>query len=579
MNLVKRIALAVAAPVLAFVIAGACASLLLVATGDDVAAFWETMLTWPEHRQIVNILNGTGILYLSGIAAAIGFRMNLFNIGVEGQYRIGTFVAAVVAGEAWLPGKANTLLAIVLAMVAGALWAGIAGILRVTRGVSEVISTIMLNAIAGLLVGYLIAKVGVTTGVSTSTKEVPKESWVGGITLFGDTPAQLYGLILLAVVVGIAFHVLLNDTRFGFNLRATGRSESAAVAAGVDVKRMVVTSMLLSGAIAGLIGMPVLFGQAHNYGTSFQTGHRLRRHRGRAAGPQQPDRDLPRRADLLVPRRAGERPQHPGRHLAGHRGRDPGHHRARRGHRLRDGPPLPGGHRTVRRRRTSRGAEDRGGTGMSVVVPATGTTPPAAGPAPEPQSRVIRIGAYFLAAFVLVSLCRQITGAEDINSTGALRAALIASVPILLAGLGGLWSERSGVVNIGLEGMMILGTLGAGYFGYNYGMVAGIVGAIAFGAIGGILHAIVTVLFGVDHIVSGVAINIIAAGMAAFLAEDVLHRPPGRRPDPVAAAAVDPHDHDRAAGGLRRARCRTSTGSWSRTSSRCSACWSTGCRC
>ena len=272
MNLVKRIALAVAAPVLAFVIAGVCASLLLVATSNDVAAFWETMLTWPEHRQIVNILNGTGILYLSGIAAAIGFRMNLFNIGVEGQYRIGAFVAAVVAGEAWLPGKANTLLAIVLAAASAAAWAGIAGILRVTRGVSEVISTIMLNAIAGLLVGYLIAKVGVTTGVSTSTKEVPKESWVGGITLFGDTPAQLYGLILLAVVVGIAFHVLLNDTRFGFNLRATGRSESAAVAAGVDVKRMVVISMLLSGAIAGLIGMPVLFGQAHNYGTSFQTG-------------------------------------------------------------------------------------------------------------------------------------------------------------------------------------------------------------------------------------------------------------------------------------------------------------------
>ena len=74
------------------------------------------------------------------------------------------------------------MLAIVVAMVAGALWAGIAGLLRVTRGVSEVISTIMLNAIAGLLVGYLIGKVGVTTGVSTSTKTVPEESWVGGFT-------------------------------------------------------------------------------------------------------------------------------------------------------------------------------------------------------------------------------------------------------------------------------------------------------------------------------------------------------------------------------------------------------------
>lgn len=272
MNLAKRIGLAVAAPVLAFAIAGIFASALLALTDNDVAGFWDTMLTWPENRQLVNILNQTGILYLSGLAAAIGFRMNLFNIGVEGQYRIGTFVAAVVAGEAWLPGKANTILAILLAMLAGALWAGIAGLLRVTRGVSEVISTIMLNAIAGLLVGYLVGKVGVTTGVSTGTKTIPEESWVGGFQIFGDTPTELYGLVLLAIIAGVAFHVMLNNTTFGFNLRATGRSESAAVAAGVDVKRMVVTSMLLSGAVAGLIGMPVLFGQAHNYGTSFQVG-------------------------------------------------------------------------------------------------------------------------------------------------------------------------------------------------------------------------------------------------------------------------------------------------------------------
>jgi simple sugar transport system permease protein len=271
-NVAKRIGLALAAPLLAVIIAAVASSLILVATGDDVAGFWDVLLTWPENRNLVNIMNQTGILYLSGIAAAIGFRMNLFNIGVEGQYRIGAFAAAVVAGEAWLPGKANTILAIFVAMAAGALWAGIAGLLRVTRGVSEVISTIMLNAIAGLLVGYLIGKVGVSTGNSTTTKGVPKESWVDGITIFGDSPTKLYALALLAVVAGIGFQVLLNRTTFGFNLRATGISESAAVAAGVDVKRMVVISMLLSGAVAGLIGMPVLFGQAHNYGTSFQLG-------------------------------------------------------------------------------------------------------------------------------------------------------------------------------------------------------------------------------------------------------------------------------------------------------------------
>jgi len=272
MVLARRIGLGLAAPALALVIAAVFSSLLLLSTGDDVAGFWSTLFTAPKNRNIINILNYGSLLYISGIAAAIGFRMNLFNIGVDGQYRIGFFAAAVVAGEAWLPGKANTLLAIVAAMVAGALWAGIAGLLRVTRGVSEVISTIMLNAISALLVGYLVKKVGISSGVTTGTKTVPKESWVGGISLFSGVPTELFGLAFLAPVIGIAFYVVVNRTTFGFNLRATGTSETAAVAAGVDVRRMVITSMLLSGMVAGLIGMATLFGSTHNYGSSFQSG-------------------------------------------------------------------------------------------------------------------------------------------------------------------------------------------------------------------------------------------------------------------------------------------------------------------
>jgi simple sugar transport system permease protein len=263
--------LGLAAPVLAIVVAAIVVTIVLLATGDDVGGFWDVMLTWPKNRNIVNIVNSASILYLSGVAAAIGFRMNLFNIGVEGQYRLAAFAAAAFAGEAWLPGKLNTVATILVAMIVGAAWAGIAGLLRVTRGVSEVISTIMLNAIAGSLVGYFIGKVGVQSGVSTNTKTVPKSSWVGGISILPDAP-QAYGLALLAVVAGVAFAIILNRTTFGFNLRATGQSETAAVASGVNVKKMVVVSMLMSGAIAGLIGMPVLLGQAHNYGTSFQTG-------------------------------------------------------------------------------------------------------------------------------------------------------------------------------------------------------------------------------------------------------------------------------------------------------------------
>lgn len=151
---------------------------------------------------------------------------------------------------------------------------------------------------------------------------------------------------------------------------------------------------------------------------------------------------------------------------------------------------------------------------MSVV------TDQIAAPAAPRKRRLPRL--WWLAAAVLVMLAistlRVVTGADDIASSGTVRATLIALVPIMLAGLGGLWSERAGVVNIGLEGMMVLGTFGAGYFAYHHGAWAGVVGALVLGMIGGLIHATATVVFGVDHIISGVAINIIAVGAVQYLA-------------------------------------------------------------
>ena len=136
---------------------------------------------------------------------------------------------------------------------------------------------------------------------------------------------------------------------------------------------------------------------------------------------------------------------------------------------------------------------------------------------------LVAIGAIGL----LLSLLQVVTGANDIASSGTLRATLIATVPIGLAGLGGLWSERAGVVNIGLEGMMILGTYGAGYFGFHYGAWAGVLGAIGMGMVGGLIHAVATVVFGVDHIISGVAVNIIALGATQYLASLTFEGLPG----------------------------------------------------
>jgi simple sugar transport system permease protein len=135
-----------------------------------------------------------------------------------------------------------------------------------------------------------------------------------------------------------------------------------------------------------------------------------------------------------------------------------------------------------------------------------------------------------LGSLVVIATVRVLSGAHDIDSSGALAAAIGQAMPLVLVGLGGLWSERSGVVNIGLEGMMILGTWGAAFFGFHYGPWVGILGAIGMGMLGGAIHALATVIFGVDHIVSGVAMNLLGAGAGAYLAVRTFTGLPGGGP-------------------------------------------------
>jgi len=125
---------------------------------------------------------------------------------------------------------------------------------------------------------------------------------------------------------------------------------------------------------------------------------------------------------------------------------------------------------------------------------------------------------YLLGLVILMlSAVRWFTDASDLTSSGTYSAALRLGVPILLAGLGGLYAERTGVVNIGLEGMMILGTWFGAWGGVEFGAWWGVVLGILGGAMGGLVHAVATVSFGVNQIVSGVAVNILAAGVTRFL--------------------------------------------------------------
>lgn len=128
---------------------------------------------------------------------------------------------------------------------------------------------------------------------------------------------------------------------------------------------------------------------------------------------------------------------------------------------------------------------------------------------------------FTLGAFLLLSVVRTIADADDLTSGPTFIATVAAAAPILFAGLGGLYAERVGVVNIGLEGMMVMGTWFAGWAGWHWGPWAALVGGAIGGLLGGLLHALATVTFGIDHIVSGVAINLIAPGVTRFLSAEV----------------------------------------------------------
>ncbi|WP_149185027.1 ABC transporter permease [Streptomyces sp. TRM49041] len=270
----EKVLLGLAGPALALAVAFVLTSIVLLASGRDPIRPYALMMETVEFPDVqVLIINQTGTYYLAALAVAVGFRMNLFNIGVDGQYRLAAMLAAVVGASVELPGPLHILLIVIVAVLVGGFWAGIAGFLKTTRGVSEVVSTIMLNAIATSLIAWMIlpANLGVQLPGSNdlTTGEIAESAWMTGLSVEGG---NIYGFTFVAFALGVVYWFVLNRTRFGFDLRATGASASAAQASGVDAKRMTLTAMLISGGVAGLTSLPLLLGQTHTYSFSFPAG-------------------------------------------------------------------------------------------------------------------------------------------------------------------------------------------------------------------------------------------------------------------------------------------------------------------
>ncbi|HSP74145.1 MAG TPA: ABC transporter permease [Gaiellaceae bacterium] len=254
--------LILAVPVGSLVLSFAVMALVLVATGHAPAHTFSRLLVngFGSSGALSNTFTSATPLAFTGLAAAVAFRMQLFNIGGEGQLyfgAVGGAAAALVLGNTSTP----LLIAgmILAGALCGALWAAIPGLLRAFLKTNEIITSLMLNYVAALIITYLIfdshsywrASAGFEASVFPQGKDLPIHSnwW----TFAGGGAVVPFGFVL-AVILAVLLWVLYTRTRFGFEVKVIGDSWRAARYAGMRTGRKIVAVMMLSGAIAGIGG-------------------------------------------------------------------------------------------------------------------------------------------------------------------------------------------------------------------------------------------------------------------------------------------------------------------------------------
>ncbi|GAA4654124.1 ABC transporter permease [Anaerocolumna aminovalerica] len=194
-------------------------------------------------------------IIMTGLSVGFAFKTGLFNIGASGQFTTGAFVAVYI-GIKWtfLPSGIHWIVALLGAIIAGALWGMVPGILKALANVNEVITSIMMNYIGIYLVNMLIVK-SIYDPLKNQTESVPKSAIIprGGLEQLFDVKNMNIG-IFIAIFAVILIYIVLSKTTFGYELKACGHSPSASQYAGINDKRNIILSMVIAGALAGLGG-------------------------------------------------------------------------------------------------------------------------------------------------------------------------------------------------------------------------------------------------------------------------------------------------------------------------------------
>lgn len=209
-------------------------------------------------KSVGNMIYFSAPLILTGLSVAFAFRTGLFNIGATGQLTMGAFTAVYI-GVKWAPlGEISPILhwfaAILFAALAGGLWGAIPGLLKAFRNVNEVVTSIMLNYVAMYLntwlIKSLIYNVDYARALDISPSAVTPTFLLDN--LFPNS--SINGGIIVAIIIVVVLHIVLNKTTFGYELKAVGFNRSAAKYSGMNAKRNIVLSMIISGAVAGVAG-------------------------------------------------------------------------------------------------------------------------------------------------------------------------------------------------------------------------------------------------------------------------------------------------------------------------------------
>jgi len=267
---------ALGVPLVALAAAFGAGALFIAAIGQDPGAVYARLLngTFGDFYGFGQVLFKATPLIFSGLAVALAFKAGLFNIGAEGQLYVGAFCTAWVGFTlTGLPGLVLVPLCVVAGALGGAAWGIIPGYLKARFGTHEVINTIMLNFIAVALTGYLVTNVYIVpetihTPRIAAQAQIPRleQFW----PVFRGSPVNVS--LFLALAVAVLAYVFLWRTKLGFELRAVGLNPWAAEYGGVSVASGIVTSMALSGGLAGLVGVDFVLGYKYYYEQGFSAG-------------------------------------------------------------------------------------------------------------------------------------------------------------------------------------------------------------------------------------------------------------------------------------------------------------------